>query len=165
MKKISDVSENEDFEDFEEVSESKGRVRASSTGLYKVVIALLIIALGVVSYAYYKGYPLPFIKPNVQQQMTAQQQKEAEAKIAQYTAAASKLIILPKETPTVLTISDAATLSKEQAFYKGSQNGDVVFVFMEAKKAIIYSPSRNIVVNAGPVYLNDTATTTPTAKK
>src|SRR5689334_8552559 len=49
---------------------------------------------------------------------------------------AGKLVILPTgEDPVVATISDAASLIKEQIFYKNAINGDVVLVYQKAAKA------------------------------
>ena len=76
-----------------------------------------------------------------------------------------KLVILPTgEDPVMATINDAASLIKEQVFYKNAINGDVVLVYQKAAKAIVYSPSRNIIVNVGPVIPQDnTQTVTSTA--
>ena len=94
-----------------------------------------------------------------------------QAQVQAIIAKVGKLIILPTgEDPVVATISDASTLMKEQAFYKGSENGDIVLVYQKAAKAIVYSPSRNLIVNVGPVVLQNpqttvaaTSTTTSTA--
>lgn len=64
----------------------------------------------------------------------------------------SKHLLLPSEKPAVVDIKDSAELIKEQPFYQGTQDGDVLLIFTEAKKAIIYSPSRDIIVNVGPIY-------------
>jgi hypothetical protein len=58
---------------------------------------------------------------------------------------------LPEGSPTVFNIEDPEKLQGQQAFFKGSEKGDQLVVFSESAKAIIYSPSRNIIVNAGPV--------------
>jgi hypothetical protein len=79
-----------------------------------------------------------------------------QAQVKDIIAKVSKLILLPTgEDPVVATINDAATLSKDQAFYKGSKNGDIVLVYQKAAKAVIYSPDRNIIVNVGPIYSQD----------
>lgn len=75
-----------------------------------------------------------------------------------------KLIVLPKdETPAMATIKDADLLIKNEPFYLGSKNGDVVLMYQKALKAVIYSPERNIIVNVGPVYMPpaDANTQTP----
>ncbi len=88
-----------------------------------------------------------------------------QAQVKELVAKVGKLIVLPTgEDPVVNVINDAAALIKDQVFYKGAQNGDVILVYQKALKAILYSPERNIIVNVGPIYVEDQATTT-TAKK
>lgn len=79
-----------------------------------------------------------------------------QAKIKDLISKVGKLVMLPtNEEPVIATINDASALTKEQVFYKGSINGDVVLVYQKAAKAIVYSPSRDIIVNVGPVVLQD----------
>lgn len=87
-----------------------------------------------------------------------------QTKVKDLIAKVGKLVILPTgEEPVVATINDADGLTKQQVFYKGSQNGDVVLVYQKAAKAIVYSPERNIIVNVGPVVLQDQAPAASTA--
>ncbi len=73
-----------------------------------------------------------------------------------------KLIVLPAdEEPTIATITDASALKAEQQFYRDAEDGYKVIIYMQAKKAIIYDESRNILVNVGPIFLNENQTTTP----
>jgi len=73
----------------------------------------------------------------------------------------SKLIILPTgETPTVIELKDVATLAKSQPFYEGAQDGDLVIIYEISGQAIIYSPSKNIIVKSGPIS-KKTNNTTP----
>lgn len=91
------------------------------------------------------------------------QQAQAEAQIKDLIAKVGKLIILPTgEDPVVATINDAAALIKDQVFYKGAKNGDVVLVYQKASKAIVYSPDRNLIVNVGPIFLQNQQAQTPT---
>lgn len=86
-----------------------------------------------------------------------------QAQVADLIAKVGKLVILPSgEQPVVATINDASSLIKQQAFYSGAINGDVVLVYQKAAKAIVYSPSRNMIVNVGPVIMqqNQSAATT-----
>ena len=65
-------------------------------------------------------------------------------------------MVLPEdEEPTVATISDVDALVKQQPFFKGTQNGDKVLVYVKARKAIIYSPERDIIVNVGAVVVDE----------
>lgn len=71
------------------------------------------------------------------------------------------------EDPTAILIEDPEKASQEQVFYTNAVKGDVVVVYPNAKKAIIWSPSRMKIVNVGIVDIQeaqaedtDTASTT-----
>ena len=62
-----------------------------------------------------------------------------------------KLIQLPTdEDPSVATIADISKL-KDQPFFAHGQNGDKVLIYANKKKAIIYRPSINKIIEAGSV--------------
>lgn len=68
----------------------------------------------------------------------------------------NKLIDLPQdETPTVATVLDKDKL-KEQDFFKKAENGDKVIVYMKAKKAVLYRPNTNKIIEVAPVYTDET---------
>jgi len=101
------------------------------------------------------------------------EQAQVQAQVKDLVAKVGKLIILPTgEDPVIFTINDAAALIKDQVFYNGANNGDVVLVYQRASKAIVYSPERNVIVNVGPIVLQDQqaqtstqiSTSTPTEK-
>ncbi len=73
---------------------------------------------------------------------------------ARVIEAVGRLMLIPNERPIIATISDAATLTHEQSFYRGAKTGDILIIFPIAKKAVIYSSSRHIIVNSGPFELN-----------
>jgi hypothetical protein len=62
---------------------------------------------------------------------------------------------LPEETPVVTTIENADEV-KNQEFFRSVQNGDKLLVFIKEARVIIYRPSEDKIVNAGPV-VNDNA--------
>lgn len=73
-------------------------------------------------------------------------------------------IILPEgEEPTIATIDNAEDLARLQDFFKHSQNGDKLIIYPQAKRAFIYSPSRDIMVSAGPTYFENTQLTSTDA--
>lgn len=68
----------------------------------------------------------------------------------------NKLIDLPQdETPTIATILDKDKL-KDQDFFKKAENGDKLIVYMNAKKAVLYRPNINKIIEVAPVYADDT---------
>jgi len=74
-----------------------------------------------------------------------------------------KLMELPKgEEPTVATVSDKDKLSN-QPFFANAQNGDKVFIYAKGKKAILYRPSTNKIIEVGPVNIGESFQASPTA--
>ena len=62
-----------------------------------------------------------------------------------------KLLVLPKdETPTIVTVVDKSKL-KNQKFFDKSENGDKVLIFLKTRKAILYRPSSNKIVDVAGV--------------
>lgn len=65
----------------------------------------------------------------------------------------SKLILLPQgETPKLATVTDLEKL-KGQPFFANAKLGDRVLVYDGAKKAFLYDPKANIIVEVGPIAL------------
>lgn len=63
----------------------------------------------------------------------------------------SKIAIVPTdETPTVATVTNVDKL-KDQAFFADAKNGDKILLYRNQKKAIIYRPSTNQIVNINTV--------------
>ncbi len=74
--------------------------------------------------------------------------------------AVSKLVIVPtNETPTVATVTNIEKI-KSQAFFVDARNGDKVLVYGKQKKAILYRPSTNQIVNINTVTTVQGATPT-----
>jgi hypothetical protein len=64
-----------------------------------------------------------------------------------------QLIFLPAdEDPTLATVADEAKI-KSSAFLAQARNGDKVLIYLKAKKAIIYRPSLNKIVDVGPLVI------------
>lgn len=62
-----------------------------------------------------------------------------------------QLIILPDdETPTIATVSDLDKL-KGQPFFAKAELGDKVLIYAKAKKAILYRPAGNKIVELAPL--------------
>lgn len=69
------------------------------------------------------------------------------------------IIELPQgETPTIATVTDLSKL-RDQPFFSNAKLGDKVLVYAAAKKAFLYRPSTDKIIEVGPV---STSSPTPT---
>lgn len=116
-----------------------------------VVILLIVLALG------YWLYSSPYWPLTKSGEMTKEQQEKIYLKeVSELTTKISKHLLLPTdEVPEIRTIQDAKAATEAQSFFVGTQNGDKVLVYVQARKAIVYSPERDIIVNVGPVFVDD----------
>ena len=63
----------------------------------------------------------------------------------------SKLIVLPDdEQPTIATVADPEKL-KDQPFFRKAQKGFKVLIYTNARKAVLYSPSLDKIVEIAPL--------------
>lgn len=131
--------------------------RANKSGNKFGLFVLILIALIAIA-----GFAWSFKKYiETKKQLTVAtsvegQQEMAKQEVNKLLERVGKLIVLPaEEEPTVATIADVEALKKEQSFYIDAKNGDKVLIYMQAKKAIIYDEERNILVNVGPIFMNE----------
>lgn len=118
--------------------------RTISTKYVLIGLAVVVIILGAISGYFYVQYRN--LKNNPDQITKA----ENEALVEEV----GKIYALPKdETPTIATVIDKDKL-KDQPFFANAQNGDKILIFTKAKKAIVYRPKEKVIVNAGPIALD-----------
>lgn len=78
-------------------------------------------------------------------------QDAAKEDVKQLIEKIGKLIAIPKdETPTVATVNDIEKL-KSSPFFTNAKNGDRVLIYTTAKKAILYRPAENKIIDVGPI--------------
>lgn len=111
--------------------------------IYKVIIAIVLVsAVGTAAYFYHKYSKVKTVTT-------------ASVENQQVIDAVAKLIELPTdEQPTLATVTDPAKLSG-QAFFAHAKTGDRVIIYAGAKKAILYRPSENKLVEVAPLNLDD----------
>ena len=84
-------------------------------------------------------------------------QKASQEEIAALIEKVGLLIILPKnEMPTIATVSDPEKL-KDQLFFENAKTGDRVLIYSKAKKAILYNPKMNKIVEVAPISIGASA--------
>ena len=105
-----------------------------------VLLILLICAVGAGIYFFREAAVTPEARTRVELEKTV--------------SLVGRLMVLPEgEIPTIATVSDPEKL-QGQAFFAHAQKGDVVLVYALAKKAILYSPTLNKILEIAPVSPN-----------
>ena len=125
-----------------------------STKYLILSLVLLVLALGAGFGTYFFYHKYQDLKKNPDL-VTREETQVLTDKIG-------ALMELPKdEAPTIATVMDKEKV-KDQPFFTNAVNGDKVLLYVTAKKAILYRPSINKIVEVAPIF-TDTATPAPTA--
>jgi hypothetical protein len=123
--------------------------------LVVVIIILAIVATAAPSYYFYSQYQRT-------QRLLKNPTEAAKEENNQIIAQIGKLADLPMgEDPTVATISDRDKLAG-QPFFARALNGDKVLFYNTAKKAILYRPATNKIIEMSQVNINESPA--PTTK-
>jgi hypothetical protein len=119
--------------------------KAMRNAVIAIVIVFVLGASGAAAY-FYKKYS------SVKNSDAATVAKtDAQTTVAQV----GKLIVLPTdEDPTVATVTDPAKLSG-QTFFARAKVGDKVLLYVKAKKALLYDPIANKLVEVAPLNVDD----------
>jgi hypothetical protein len=123
---------------------SRTESKFTRNALIAMVLILILGAGGTAAYFYKKYSTVKNTEANVAK-------VESDATVA----AVGKLIMLPAdEEPTVATVTDPSKL-QNQTFFAHAKVGDKVLLYVKAKKAILYDPSANKLVEVAPLNLDD----------
>lgn len=123
-----------------------------------VTVAVVLLALGLVA-AGYAAYRYVQDQNETIDRLSdpAQAAKDEATRVKELVA---QLADVPAdEIPTVATVSDASKLGG-QAFFAKAQNGDKVLIFTKAKKAYLYRPSTNKLIEVAPINIGSKAENT-----
>lgn len=117
------------------------------------VMAVLVVLLGATGSAVYYWRQANRFKLDPQ--------ARAAAEVADLVAAVGRLIVLPTgEEPTVATVADPERL-KDQPFFANAKTGDKVLIYSGAKRAILYDPRQDKIVEVAPLNFESAAPKTP----
>ena len=131
--------------------------------LKNIIIAILVIILvGAAGTAYYF-----YNEYQKSQEALNNPEKTAQEETQRLIDQMSALIALPEADiangePTLATVQDKEKL-KDQEFFANAENGDKVLIYANAKKAFLYRPSTNKVINVAPVTIGEDSQATPSA--
>lgn len=113
-----------------------------------MVVAVLALA-AVPSYYFYDKY-------QKSQELLKNPTEAARQDVKTLVERVSKHIELPQEEPTVATVSDKEKLA-DQPFFQKAENGDKVLIYTQARKAILYRPSTNKIIEVSTVNIGGVA--------
>lgn len=133
----------------------KSKVRRR--GIYVIIFALVLIlgAGGYFAYGKYDGLKKENARIASDNAKLANPQESAKLETERVKASVAKLIDVPQdEDPTIASVVDASKLS-EQAFFKNAKNGDKVVMYAQAKKAILYRPDTNKIIEVAPINIGN----------
>lgn len=83
-------------------------------------------------------------------------QEQAQKNTEDLVEKVGKLIMLPAdETPSIATVTDPEKVKKDQPFFNNAKVGDKVLIYATARKAIMYSPSENKIVEVAPLLIGN----------
>lgn len=138
----------------ESVSVEKTKNNSRRTiGMVVLILVVIAVIASIPAVYFYNQYKVMQAKMNP----TA----ATQAQITSLIGRVGQLMLLPgDETPTVATVSDKNKLAG-QSFFAQAENGDQVLIYQKAKKAILYRPSTNKIIEVGPV--NIQASNTPSS--
>lgn len=114
-----------------------------ASGANKILIVLVVLMAAATGYLYMQYSNLK-----------ADPAKEAKAEATELAMQVGKLIVLPDEQPTVATVTDVEKL-KDQPFFAKAQNGNKVLIYTQAKKAILFDPIANKIIEVAPINIGD----------
>ena len=122
-----------------------------------LVVVVLVAVLGAIFYFVKQAQDLK--KENERLSNPTEVARQEQADLITKVGALAEL---PEgETPTVATVSDINKL-KDQEFFANAENGDRILIYTEAKKAYLYRPSTNKLINVAPVSLGENTSGTNT---
>lgn len=106
----------------------------------QIMSVILVVAIGAALFFWFQINQLKKDPASVAQKQT----QELVARVG-------KLIVLPEnETPTMATVSDPSKL-QDQPFFLNAKKGFNVLIYSSAKKAILYDPFSNKIVEVAPI--------------
>ena len=159
-KKIVDKNEISESKEVSQVGVLNARLRFTQTAYGLLMLLLILVASGGIYYFYslslktskkYDDLNKKYIE--LRDDPTKAAQDEADALVKEV----GKLITLPEdEVPTIASVLDKSALA-DQPFFVNAENGDKLLIYSKAKKAILYRPSVNKIIEVAPLTLDNTS--------
>ncbi len=134
--------------------------KPKSAGIWSVLSLVFLLAALALGFLYfkqsseYKKLKADLAATNEQLKSSSQSSSTSSPLSEENQAllkAVGRLLILPTdEQPTIATVADLSKL-KGQAFFANAKLGDKVLIYTNAKKAILYRPSEDKIIELAPL--------------
>ena len=119
----------------------------------RVLLILVLLFVGASATTFYFYQKVDDLK--------ADPNEVAQKRVAELVNRVSKIIVLPEgETPTVVTVNDPEQL-KDQTFFAKAKVGDQVLLYTTARKAYLYDPVNNKILEIAPLEFDPTGRVAP----
>lgn len=119
----------------------------SPKGLFKskaITVIVIVLIAGLPSFYFYN-------KSRIAEQRLNDPNTANRQVVNAVVKKVSHLMLLPTdEQPTLATISDASK-TKGQPFFTNAKNGDKLLVYTQARKAVLYRPSQDLIIEVAPL--------------
>lgn len=117
--------------------------------IVKILVTILFIISFAVGFLYgFEKYRPDFLKLPIN--LTSQTTSDDEV-----IQKLEKLMDLPKDEKPAVTSLDNVEKLKGQQFFKKVMMGDKVVIYPNAKRAILYRPSENKIIEVGVISINE----------
>lgn len=115
--------------------------------LIAVVMVVIVAGFGYLAFKYNQA------QNDVQRLSNPEEAVKQET--VNLTKRVGELVEVPAgQEPTIATVQDVSKL-QSQAFFKNAQNGDKVLIYAETKKAVLYRPSTDKIIEVAPVNIGN----------
>ena len=126
------------------------------------ILAIVLVASAGTAFYFYNEYQKT-------QEALNNPEKTAQEETQRLINQMSDLIALPEADiengePTLATVQDKEKL-KDQEFFSNAENGDKVLIYAKARRAFLFRPSTNKVINVAPVSIGQNQEATPSANE
>lgn len=123
-----------------------GFIRRKPLTVISGVLAATAVFFGLLSYSFYS-----------QNKSLQNPNKNSERQVASLIKKIDRHIELPRETPKVGTVTNIQKLQKIP-FLSHARTGDKILFFVKSKKAILYRPSIDKIIEAATLKLDENIT-------
>lgn len=112
-----------------------------------VVLGLLVVTVFSLGAAYFSYTKL--------REFRNDPQKLAQDEVDEVVERVKQIMVLPEgEQPTLATVADPTRL-QDQPFFANAKVGDQVLLYANARKAILYDPAANKIVEVAPINIGN----------